>query len=271
MTSETPYSSPDTPRPVDLTADASIGEIFGRERRRRGKALPDVEMATRIRAKLIELIEAENWEALPSAAYVKGYIQQYARYLELDPDEMLAMYKRATGEGAPVRFAPPRTVVPPVEHAHAVPKVVWFGAVALILIAATVFGILRLTADQTPPVPRKATGAAASSAKATKKAPAAETKAAVPDVPEPEPIPFTLGVKIVAGDASWLRIEVDGLKAYEGTMQGPQTREWQVTRKANVKIGRPGAATVLRDGKAVEPSDTGDIAEVNLKAAAPKQ
>ncbi len=62
---------------------ATLGETLANERRRQGKTLSDVEAATRIRGRLIESLEHGDYDALPSPAYVKGYIQSYASYLEL--------------------------------------------------------------------------------------------------------------------------------------------------------------------------------------------
>ena len=61
--------------------------------------------------------------------------------------------------------------------------------------------------------------------------------------PEPKPAveqqPFTLTVTVAADGASWLRVTVDGKTAYEGVLTGGQSKEFEVTEKAKIRIGKP--------------------------------
>ncbi len=41
----------------------------------------------------MEALETEQYEIIPGIAYVKGFLQTYAKHLELDPGEILALYK----------------------------------------------------------------------------------------------------------------------------------------------------------------------------------
>jgi hypothetical protein len=61
-----------------------IGSSLREARVRKGLEIPDVEHATRIRAKYLRALEAENFDVLPSQAYVKGFLRTYADYLDLD-------------------------------------------------------------------------------------------------------------------------------------------------------------------------------------------
>jgi cytoskeletal protein RodZ len=55
--------------------------------------LEEVEEATRIRRKFLQALEEEDFAALPAEAYVTGFLRTYATYLELDPEEMIALYE----------------------------------------------------------------------------------------------------------------------------------------------------------------------------------
>lgn len=51
-----------------------------------------------IKKEHLEALEEENWQELPEPAYVKGYIKSYAEYLKLNPDFVLAIYRREFDE-----------------------------------------------------------------------------------------------------------------------------------------------------------------------------
>lgn len=67
---------------------------------------------TRIRTKFLQAIESGDYQSLPGTVYTKGFLRNYAQYLNLDPEEMLALYTGERGGTDPVRsFAPMRPLV----------------------------------------------------------------------------------------------------------------------------------------------------------------
>jgi cytoskeleton protein RodZ len=74
----------------------SEAEVLGHQLREAREAreltLDKVEQQTRIRAKYIEALEQGNHQALPSAVQARGFLRNYARYLGLDADELIARY-----------------------------------------------------------------------------------------------------------------------------------------------------------------------------------
>jgi hypothetical protein len=61
-----------------------LGNSLREVRVRQGLDYPQVELATKIRAKYIRALEDEAFEILPSETYVKGFLRSYAEYLGLD-------------------------------------------------------------------------------------------------------------------------------------------------------------------------------------------
>jgi cytoskeleton protein RodZ len=61
-----------------------LGNSLREVRVRQGLDYPQVELATKIRAKYIRAMEDEAFEILPSETYVKGFLRSYAEYLGLD-------------------------------------------------------------------------------------------------------------------------------------------------------------------------------------------
>ena len=67
---------------------------------------------TRIREKFLRALESGDYQSLPGTVYTKGFLRNYAEYLNLDPEETLALYTGERGGSEPVRtFAPMKPLV----------------------------------------------------------------------------------------------------------------------------------------------------------------
>jgi hypothetical protein len=69
-----------------------IGNSLREARERQGLAYPEIELATKIRAKYIRALEEEDFRAIPGDAYIRGFLRTYADYLGLDPDVYVDEY-----------------------------------------------------------------------------------------------------------------------------------------------------------------------------------
>lgn len=74
-----------------------IGPTLREARSRRKVDLAEVEDAIKIRARYLQAMENEEWDALPGGAYTRGFIRTYASYLGLDGERLADDYRRATG------------------------------------------------------------------------------------------------------------------------------------------------------------------------------
>ncbi len=70
-----------------------LGQLLREAREQKRASLEEVEEATRIRRKFLQALEEEDFAALPAEAYVTGFLRTYATYLELDPEEAIALYE----------------------------------------------------------------------------------------------------------------------------------------------------------------------------------
>jgi hypothetical protein len=61
-----------------------IGNSLREARVRQGLEYPQVELATKIRAKYVKALEEEQFGVLPAQPYVKGFLRTYAEFLGLD-------------------------------------------------------------------------------------------------------------------------------------------------------------------------------------------
>ena len=65
----------------------SVGETLRRERLRTGLDLHKVAEDTKISVRMLELIEADQFDKLPGGVFARSFVGQYARALGLDADD----------------------------------------------------------------------------------------------------------------------------------------------------------------------------------------
>lgn len=63
-------------------------------------------IALHIRPKYLHDLENGNLDAMPGKAYLRGYIKNYAEYLQLDSREVLEEYEKLFGGHSPQYFVP---------------------------------------------------------------------------------------------------------------------------------------------------------------------
>jgi cytoskeleton protein RodZ len=61
--------------------------------------LDEVHAATGIRPRYLRAIEEEDWNALPEEFYARSFVRKYAEFLGVDPDPLVAEYRRQRGTG----------------------------------------------------------------------------------------------------------------------------------------------------------------------------
>ncbi|GEM_PF-703578 len=73
--------------------DLSVGEVFRRARNAYGLSVQDVSHRTLIRMDVLEAIENNDRERLPSRVYALGFVKNYADFLGLDANKMIYLFK----------------------------------------------------------------------------------------------------------------------------------------------------------------------------------
>ena len=71
----------------------SPGKFLKKERERRNISLEEISNFTKIKEDYLKAIEEDKYELLPPALYIKGYLNGYARYLALDPKDIVLQYQ----------------------------------------------------------------------------------------------------------------------------------------------------------------------------------
>lgn len=256
-----------------------VGEKLAAERRKQAKSLNDVVAATNIMARQLDALENGRLDELPAAAYVRGFIQSYSKYLGIPSAPLVKEYEDDLGGRRPrsrLEDVPERAVVPMRDQLHHLPRRSWLAilaAVAVLGFALWLVGTFTAKDTAPPPIPpvtatETVEPTATTPGITTDTVPATGTASPTDDTTAQAPgDAFVLRVTVADGMASWLRVTVDGLKAYEGTLAGGKSKEWTVTKDAEVRIGKATAVTVTRDGQPVKAKSVDGIAVATMSTS----
>jgi cytoskeletal protein RodZ len=118
-----------------------LGNTLSRARRARAITLEDVERDTHVSRRYLQALENEDFSIFPAPVYARGFLRTYARYLGLNPEELLRVFPSVE---LTVDLAPLPSVSRPPEQLI---NVNWLvaGVVAIFLLGA---GLLLLRTDQ---------------------------------------------------------------------------------------------------------------------------
>jgi len=90
----------------------SIGEILREEREYHRLSLEALAKRTRIRQEYLQALENNEFELLPAAAFVKGYIKTYGQVFGFDYQPLLALLRRDFKESAKGTLVPREFIKP---------------------------------------------------------------------------------------------------------------------------------------------------------------
>ena len=172
---------------MDATANSTAlqrpGEILAAERERQGLAATDIAQKLHLSVWQIEALEAGDYARLPRGPFLRGFVRNYAKVLNLPSDGLIA----ALAEGGP-RDPAPRIVVPsqnirfdPLSERMSSPYVKAAGLAAIVIAVGFAAMYWWLFIKPTPP------GAVAQKSAVTESKPkaAAPVIASVPVAPPP--------------------------------------------------------------------------------------
>lgn len=210
----------------------SFGENLRRERELRGVDLRDIAEATNISLRFLQALEQDRTDVLPGGIFPKAFVRQYATYLGLDPDRLVAEYVYshggAVGEGgaAPARAASGRT---------AAVFVGFMLAAGVALFASARAGLFARHPGEAPPAP-----------------PASPDVTMPPDRVYPPPPPSTvapapgapitgaLALTLTARQDCWVEVQVDGTTALSRILTQGETQRLEAQSQIVLSVGNAG-------------------------------
>ncbi|MCH4810763.1 RodZ domain-containing protein [Vreelandella neptunia] len=98
----------------NISTSASPGELLARQREQLGIPLADAARALNLRPAVVAGLEQDDYQEIPVAAYRRGYLRSYAKYLGMDDRLVLEAYQaRSGGTDTERKVTPVSTARPP--------------------------------------------------------------------------------------------------------------------------------------------------------------
>jgi len=221
-----------------------IGEILKKKREELGRDLREISDSSKIRYDYLKALENGDFEKLPAEVYVKGYIQEYAKILNMNPETAIKEYMQ---QAAP--SPQEKKKIPEEKGAQMSRPRIRYVLITLILAILIVIATFRLLPPHKKSVPV---------------APAIQTRIeATPRVTSPE-----LVLEIIATDPTWLFVMIDKTDSKEILMKPGETVTWHAKKGFVLKIGNAGGIRLVFNGREMgKLGEKGQVVKMSLPDA----
>jgi cytoskeleton protein RodZ len=212
-----------------------IGDSLREARGRQGLDLDEVEAATLIRARYLDALEHEQFEVLPTGAYRRSFLREYAGFLGLDGDLLVDEYQLRFEAEEPEPEPPPRRLPAWIEDIRLGRALAVVGAIAVFGIAVWQLGSTGGSGDHAPPAP-------ALRATSPPKRHAATVPPSQPVVARTVPHTPPVLTLAAARGSCWLLVRIgssSGQSVYEGTLQPGQSVRFGLRKRLWIRLGAP--------------------------------
>ncbi len=221
----------------------SIGGTLKEARSRKSISLEEVHTKTKIHPRVLQLLEEDKFDKLPSPLFARSFLKAYAEFLEVNSEDILKTYERI-GQKDPDQVL----FIKPASHARQ--KSFSFDsrllvAAALVLSVPIAAGLIYYAVKNVRSfIPALSTKRAADSPRMQP----AQKQAAVskkadwlrsveqgnfPEIPAKTP----LELKIKALDNVWIRVTCDGKVLFQSILKRGASETWQAGEKIEIWTG----------------------------------
>lgn len=251
----------------------TVGQYLRQEREKRKITLDSVAKVTRITKENLEALENDEFQAISAPVIVRGFLRNYAIYLGLDPQALVARYDSQTNL---IKIPGAKEASQPSKDENPVFKYLAF----LCILLAGVAIIYYLQKSPSPPSPTPlspavtpapspgspspATGARPSPLK-TETSPGKAVPQVIPPEKEKKPSEKLVTaatvpgekettpdrrhvLKAVATEKTWLRILNDEQQVSDVLLQPKETSSWTARRQFHITIGNAGGIELFLNG-----------------------
>jgi cytoskeletal protein RodZ len=221
----------------------SIGKSLKKARQKKGVSLQEAASQTKIHYSVLENLEADNFEQLPSPMYVKGFLKRYAEYLGIESagliDRYLATHPKDPNQ---VLILEGKKISPDLLSKFLVPGIV---TIALIIIFLTVFFVIRLISSISSQKPVSVMTTPSETIIAKPEVKPALSSSVVPAAQKKEAVSKTTGqlvLGITAEEDVWLELRCDDNKLlFQGVLPKGSIEIWKADSRFKLSVGNAGA------------------------------
>jgi len=243
----------------------SVGETLQRARLEQELDVATVAARTKINAKYLKAIEADDRGSLPSSFFYKSFVHQYARTLSLDTQQIDAEIDRVLSTDAPLPLPgqdnPTSREVPPVTLSSRFRRSrIYVSFAGLVLMLAACSGIYgwwhkgrSAAASRIEPKAPVAEVAPLPVSLPPATTPAQTDPLAVAPPQQPAPPSSKVLLDLMAREETWLSVSSDGKPVFSGILAANQTKTVEGKEYAKMRVGNAAGLEVRLNGKLLGP------------------
>lgn len=220
----------------------TLGQYLHDARLAKDIDLRDAAQQTRISIQYLRALESEDFSKLPGEVFVKGFLKNYSRFLNLDESEVMRKYAQTKPQpaspSAPAPAPTPNAEKAVVPDERETPKetpiepFVW-GAVILILLLVFLFFSLPSRPSKNIHQPAGSTGSDVLSRETASTQGVKQEK---------------LYLEVVAIDDTWLLVRTDDSPQKKAVLKRGESLTWSADERFLLSYGRIGALKIVLNG-----------------------
>ena len=223
----------------------SFGESLRRERELRGVSLREIAEATKISIRLLQALEEDRLDVLPGGVFRRAFVKQYAEFVGLDPDRLVAEFSHAHEGPSEASRAEPSRNERASPGTYFLVGVLCVGAVLAILKAGGQKGSAPVPPGVAPPM------------------------AAIPvtQPPRPAPVPAAaepldegLTLTLSAQQSCWVQVKLSGETVLDRVLEEGQSETVEAHGEIVLSVGNAGGLTfTVNDRPGVSLGRSGEV------------
>ncbi len=237
----------------------TLGTYLQEARNTRGIDLREAAQQTRISIQYLKALEAEDFSKLPGEVFVRGFLKNYGKFLNLDESEVMKRYAElrqkpaaaaAGAAPAPASAAalaePPAPVKKTAEEKQPSSKTpiepfIWGAGIIVILIALLFTALPRRHAKETPEAPKES-----QKSEPTSSVPSDElaSKAASTFIRSDK-----LYLEVSALENTWLLVRTDSSPQKKAVLNKGESLIWSADERFLLSYGSAGALRLRLNGQ----------------------
>jgi cytoskeletal protein RodZ len=224
------------------------GEILKAKREELCLNIKEIAERLKIRADYLSAIEDDSYDKLPAPVYTMGYIRSYAAYLDVDAESVVQFYREHSSQ-------PHHSTIIPLAHFKKKSSRIVYLFVLLPVLAAAFFARSYIVSGPPVKTPEDIERGAAVQTMTEQDTTRHDT-VTVPQPPEHS-------LRITATAPTWISIRFHDGKKERMTLQPGDSKSWQFTEEASLRIGNAGGIRINFDGKDMgSPGLSGEVKSV---------
>ncbi len=252
----------------------TVCEVLQRARLDQGIDLATVAARTKIKAKYLQAIEADDRENLPAGFFYKSFVHQYAKFLGVDTSAIDAEIDGALRADAarPLPSVARQTALKRSSRSWSTKRSLFYAALVVILVACSGIDgwwhgravatekiesqaavVENTTRPRAPSLASGRVSLASVSPVAAGPAVAAPVPAAVRQEKPAAPADSRVELDLTATEETWLSVSSDGMPVFTGLLEANQTKTIEGKEFAQLRVGNAAGLEVRLNGKPLGP------------------